>query len=97
MEWVHELDVPDDAVPAVPLSFTAAAFTDAEFVNEDGIAPLEDLDIADTGVGDVCVDARCTMPPWSGAGTACYSLLERLNVRTERKGTTPEFGFSRTS
>lgn len=58
----QELDVTDDAVPTVPFAFTAAPLADGEFVQKERVAPLEDLDVADTGVRYVRVHAGCPVP-----------------------------------
>ena len=64
----------DDAVAAAEAAPAAGALADAELVHDDGVAALEDLDVADARVRDVRVHARRTVPPWTRARAACNGL-----------------------
>lgn len=44
---------------------TSRAFSQPELMNENGVASFQDLNIADTGVRDMGVHTRCTVPPWT--------------------------------
>ena len=66
----------NDAVAAAPLALAARALADAELVDEYGISPLEDLDVADARVGDVRVHARGAVPGRACARSASDCLQE---------------------
>lgn len=67
LQRLEELELAHNTVAAAPLALTARAFTKPELVHDNRVAPLQDLDVADTCVRDVGMHAGRPMPSWTRA------------------------------
>jgi hypothetical protein len=55
LDGLKELDVPRDAAPTTVLTNASRTVSDRKFMEYEGIAPFEDLNVTDAGVGYVRV------------------------------------------
>jgi hypothetical protein len=72
-----ELELAHDTLSTRPAPSARRIVAQPEAVQEHGVAPLEDFDVADARVRDVCMHARCPIPAWTRARAACDGLCER--------------------
>lgn len=75
LQGVHKFNFAHDSVAASILSLPTGAVAQTETVEEHWIASLENFDVADTGVCDMGVYARCSVPAWSRSGAAGNCLI----------------------
>lgn len=79
-----ELDVPDDALPSLPLPVTTLlriiVLANAEGMDQDWVPPLKDLDIPNTSVGDVSMNTRNAMEVRTRTRTSGNGLQARVSV-----------------
>lgn len=76
----QELDRANHAFPTVPFPHPARVRAQPEFMQHDRVPPFQNLDVTDTRVRDVRVDAICTVPAWSCA----RSTGDGLSKKNER-------------
>ena len=58
----EKLDVPNDAVTTIELAPASTSFSDAKFVHQNGIAPLQYLYVPNSGVRDMGVYSGRSVP-----------------------------------
>ena len=65
LQWLQHFNLSDHTVPSLPPAPSTRIRPDPEPVEHDGISPLQDFHITDSGICDVGVYAGSPMPPWT--------------------------------
>ena len=78
MQRLGELNLSHHTVSSIPSAVTAASLAQTKSVNHDGIPSFQNLDVSYASIGDVRVDTRGAMPPWTCAAATGDCLKRKM-------------------